>query len=139
MTRKEFIGELGTMIAVGAGMTFFVQSCGGPAYATARMQGDELVVNKADVEANELTIIRRPASLPAPLCISRKADGSYSAVLMKCTHKGCELRPETKSLVCPCHGSEFSHSGKVLATPARTDLQSFEIKTTESSLLIRIH
>ncbi|MGN0306930.1 MAG: FAD-dependent oxidoreductase [Lachnospiraceae bacterium] len=38
----------------------------------------------------------------------------------RCTHLGCKLEwnPEERSWDCPCHGSRFNESGKVLDNPA---------------------
>lgn len=42
----------------------------------------------------------------------------------RCTHMGCQLvwNPDEKSWDCPCHGSRFDEKGKVLNSPAKTDL-----------------
>ena len=42
----------------------------------------------------------------------------------RCPHLGCALKynPEEHSWDCPCHGSRFSESGKVLDNPANGDL-----------------
>lgn len=41
----------------------------------------------------------------------------------RCPHLGCELvwNPDEKSWDCPCHGSRFDESGKLLDNPAKTD------------------
>ena len=43
----------------------------------------------------------------------------------RCPHLGCALKynPEEHSWDCPCHGSRFSESGKVLDNPANGDLK----------------
>ena len=41
----------------------------------------------------------------------------------RCPHMGCELvwNPDEKSWDCPCHGSRFDESGKLLDNPAKTN------------------
>ena len=41
----------------------------------------------------------------------------------RCTHMGCALEwnPDTRTLDCPCHGSRFTRSGKVVSGPAVRD------------------
>lgn len=40
------------------------------------------------------------------------------AISMICTHLGCVVLPDEHGFKCPCHGSKFDDSGKVLAGPA---------------------
>jgi Rieske Fe-S protein len=44
----------------------------------------------------------------------------------RCPHLGCALKwnPDEHSWDCPCHGSRFSESGKLLDGPATGDLPS---------------
>ncbi len=43
----------------------------------------------------------------------------------RCPHMGCELvwNPDEKSWDCPCHGSRFDESGKLLDNPAKSCLK----------------
>lgn len=56
-------------------------------------------------------------------------DGKIHAVDSTCTHMGCELEWNggERSWDCPCHGSRFSYSGKVLEGPAVDPLKKVEI------------
>lgn len=49
-------------------------------------------------------------------------------VSTRCTHLGCQVEwnPDEKSWDCPCHGSRFDYTGKLLSNPAKTDLEKFE-------------
>lgn len=50
--------------------------------------------------------------------------GLFSGKERKCPHMGCRLEwnPEEERWECPCHGSEFDRDGKLLADPARRDM-----------------
>lgn len=72
-----------------------------------------------------------------PIFINTNPDGTYTAVLMNCTHKGCGLSASQGKFVCPCHGSEFDLSGHVLTGPAKTDLQSFQVSADDLHIIVK--
>jgi Rieske Fe-S protein len=48
----------------------------------------------------------------------------------KCTHLGCKINKiDNDKLLCPCHGSAYSFSGKVLNGPANRNLTKLDFKT----------
>lgn len=55
----------------------------------------------------------------------RDDEGTLHAVSARCTHLGCTVRwnDAERSWDCPCHGSRFSFTGKVLHGPAVEDLE----------------
>jgi cytochrome b6-f complex iron-sulfur subunit len=71
-----------------------------------------------------------------PIYLFNHENSGYTAVLGECTHKGCELELQGSILACPCHGSEFESTGKVLNGPASKNLQPLTVKYTESGLMI---
>jgi len=50
---------------------------------------------------------------------------SVSAV---CTHLGCTVQRTTDGFECPCHGSCYSDTGKVLSGPAPTALSWYQLE-----------
>ena len=63
-----------------------------------------------------------PTGYPNMLMLQQ--DGSLVAFSLLCTHVCCQLQyyPTVEELGCPCHGSVFDSSGKVLQGPATVDL-----------------
>lgn len=73
------------------------------------------------------------------ILVVRNADGSYSAVLMKCTHRGGNLRLEgSANLKCALHGSLFTYHGDVLMGPAKNPLLRFPATVENDLVIIRL-
>ncbi len=61
------------------------------------------------------------------------------ALSSHCTHLGCIInREENGVLVCPCHGSEFSLTGKVVRGPADKPLPHYPASITPNKKEILI-
>jgi len=58
----------------------------------------------------------------------KNGDGIMYVVNTTCTHMGCELNWNTaeRTWDCPCHGSRFSHEGKIIEGPAVKELNMDE-------------
>ncbi|MEA2466437.1 MAG: hypothetical protein QOJ57_563 [Thermoleophilaceae bacterium] len=70
-------------------------------------------------------IVRRGASKVAAY---RDESGAVHAVSAVCTHLGCQVKwnQAERSWDCPCHGSRFDVSGRVIQGPAVKDLEPKE-------------
>jgi len=54
----------------------------------------------------------------SPDILIRGSDGSLKAFSAVCTHAGCPVGYEAGTIVCPCHGGEYSaETGEVIAGP----------------------
>src|SRR3954462_9147008 len=94
-----------------------------------RFVGDHLGrpdVRSVDALApGEAGIVRRGAGKVAAY---REDDGTLHTVSAVCTHLGCQVKwneAET-SWDCPCHGSRFDFTGRVIQGPAVKDLENKE-------------
>lgn len=58
------------------------------------------------------------------------------AVSATCTHLGCMINGEQDKFICPCHGSQFDLSGRVLRGPAAKSLQNFEVRLSEDGRVV---
>jgi menaquinol-cytochrome c reductase iron-sulfur subunit len=68
----------------------------------------------------------------------KQADGRVTAFSPLCTHLGCGYhwdRGERK-FKCPCHGSVYDVSGKVLAGPAPRELDALPTKVENGQLQV---
>ena len=60
-------------------------------------------------------------------------DKTLAAFDQKCTHKGCAFAWSTKNkrFECPCHGSQYAITGKVLHGPTTKPLVKLRIEKTK--------
>jgi len=98
--------------------------------ATGTRAGSVANVNNLQVETPVL--FEYPAGYPSSLV--KNQDGSMTAVSMLCTHVCCQLSYDAASKVyyCPCHGSVFDFTGRVVRGPASTDLPTIQLRVDGS-------
>ena len=116
---------------------FLINSCSNVRYLPFDVGSNFLVISKSDFWEETYGLLNY-SELPAPIYITRLENDNFSAVLLKCTHKGCEVSPTGDFLICPCHGSEFSKTGKVLQSPAERDLHKFSVRTDSENIYINV-
>ncbi len=146
MDRIEFIKNCGLFCLGSAVMATSMQSCSSTNYfAKSSLIQNQIVIAKSEFQSvqNEKIVERkyvlvRNEKFNYPIGLYKLSEENYSALLLQCTHKGCELRPSGSFLVCPCHGSEFSNTGIVQNPPAEQNLQTFKISTDDENIYIQI-
>jgi len=144
MERRNFIKNC-CGIAIAVPFVGLLESCTSIYYASATGQGGNLVVKKSDFifTKNETTKTRdyvfvKENEQAFPICLFKQADDVYFASLMFCTHQGCETALQGDRYVCPCHGAEFSNTGKVLQGPADKNLKTFKTTTDNENIYIHL-
>lgn len=143
MERRKFIKSCCyTTLGITIGGSI-LQSCGSIYYASVSRNANGLVVKKSefwevkkDKKVERPFVLIKPEGSEFPICVYNIKDGTYVASLLKCTHRACELNVGGGIYSCPCHGSEFSVSGKVLEGPAEVDLKTFKIETDNEHIYI---
>ena len=144
MKRKEFIKQ---SLYVGVGAVCIpqlIQSCA--AYKPKFVEeGNYLKIKKSEFldttknpPVSRIFISVKLERYEFPIGISELPNGTYSAVYLRCTHRGCGLQNTGEDLQCPCHGSEFSYSGKVLSAPADENLSTFKVEEKGEELWITL-
>ena len=130
--RREVL-RLCMQLCVAGGSLALLEACApGRFFAMAEESNGKLAVRKSefdptpDGKPGRSYVLVKPRGLGFPILLNKKADSTYDAVLLRCTHQGCEVGVEGQDLACPCHGSEFSLAGKVTRGPAQENLHSFE-------------
>lgn len=76
-------------------------------------------------------------SVAGMFLLARTEDASYSAIDAICSHQSCTVTgADGNAYVCPCHGSRYDRSGRVLQGPATAALRRFQ--TSFSSGVVTI-
>ncbi|MCB0727922.1 MAG: Rieske 2Fe-2S domain-containing protein [Ignavibacteria bacterium] len=58
--------------------------------------------------------------------IKRTGDSKFLVLSIICSHKKCDVDYTGEGFECPCHGSTYSSTGKVLQGPAKKNLKSYK-------------
>jgi cytochrome b6-f complex iron-sulfur subunit len=137
--RREFIKKCGLISAglVYGGSALMLEGCASVSYIPFNEENNQLVIKKSYFVKEKYGLISYK-NLPAPIYITKLEHDNYSAVLLECTHKRCEVSPAGDLLICPCHGSEYSNTGEVLQPPAEKDLYRFGIKTDSENIYVNV-
>ncbi len=135
ISRKDFLIKCGQGCAGMLAGGLLLSACKTTQHVPFEVKDSTLVIKRSDMQGKTFAIFRSD-KLPAPVYLSEK-DGAYTAVLMLCTHKDCELNTYGKVLHCPCHGSEFKENGEVLQGPAEKPLLQFKVSIDNENIYIR--
>ncbi len=136
MRRKEFINRC-MMLAAGCVSVDVLTGCTSLPIVSHVREGSKAIVTKSSFEDKEYVLIEVD-ELPAPVFISKQSEEEYAAVLLKCTHRGCQVQPAGEIMECPCHGSRYSRTGSVLRGPAPKDLMQYSTVVTTDSIHVLV-
>ncbi|MBL7950669.1 MAG: Rieske (2Fe-2S) protein [Flavobacteriales bacterium] len=119
-----------------------LSSCTGLQPIVGTLEGDELVLppdafRTADGKPKRYVVASHP-QLQRPIAVFADSAGGYRAVLMRCTHKGVELRITGDRLECSAHGSTFDNTGAVLEGPASDPLRTFPVQERAGAVHISL-
>jgi nitrite reductase/ring-hydroxylating ferredoxin subunit len=70
-----------------------------------------------------------------PIIVSQPQEGTFVALTAVCPHKGCEVKPHGKDLLCPCHASIFTLTGGNVSGPAKTPLAAVDVHVSDGVVL----
>ena len=115
---------LATVLAGGSSL-FRRSSSAAPAQAA---QGSRTLTSAAKVPVGGAVKISDPATGRDDWVLQLQA-GTFTAYDATCTHQGCTVDFVSASVgfACPCHGSRFDPTGRVLNGPAPTDLTAISV------------
>lgn len=146
MDRRNFIKTSCVSCIGSLGVLLLSQNCTTHKY----INNFTLIDNKLTVKKTEFTIIKNHKTLQQkfiliksdktnfPIAVYQLKDKNYKALLLECTHQGCELTPYETTMVCPCHGAEFDCEGNVTQGPAESNLKTFITTHDNENIYIQL-
>jgi Rieske Fe-S protein len=141
MDRRNFIkGSCGLCVAMSSGLLLgaILESC-----HTA------LKVVKATAQNNIITVpldsfkesnfqLLRVSNYDDDIALQKAANGTYSALVLRCTHAGEPVRHTGDTFYCSAHGSRFSATGAVITGPAEEPLKELATRTDAANIYITL-
>lgn len=143
MDRRKFIRQCGYAALSAAAGSLVLSACNAIYYANFRREKNRLIVAKSafiregkNGNHQRQFVLLKVVQNGFPICLYRHDKEQYTAALLQCTHRGCELNVGGGIYTCPCHGSEFSIRGEVLQGPADHPLQLFQTTTDHENIFV---
>jgi len=146
-TRRDFCLRAGEAISA-AMVASLLQACGGSSTAPSTAPalpviggstGSGTVIVTVD-SSSPLASVGGAALVQANagnFLVARTAQDSFTALTAICTHEGCTVTGfQNGTYVCPCHGSQFSTTGRVVMGPASVALRQFPTQFSNGTLTI---
>ena len=105
----------------------------------------EIHANRARVPLEQLSLENSTLVYVEPLAATVALDwlsddtpdaGRWRAMLLVCTHRGCNVAPSRGGYLCPCHDSRFDAEGTVLVGPAVDPLPELFCVVEEDALYV---
>lgn len=125
-------------LAIGAGMAVgSLSSCATlPVYKTSI--NNNTITVPADLFANSNFQLIQPQKLYYNIGLRKETDGSYTALLLRCTHADNQLTPTGNGFTCNLHGSKFNEEGKVVHGPAAHNLKKYTTEVIANQIIIHL-
>lgn len=141
MNRKEFIkGSCGICVALSSGLVVsaILSSCKTQLGVIKTSSKDnKITIPLAEFEKADFKLVR-VSNYNYDLAIQKKPDGTYSVLVLECTHAGQPLTKTGSNYYCTLHGSQFDHDGHVTKGPAAHDLKRLPATSEKDSLIIQL-
>ena len=139
MNRRNFVKQSCTIcLAVGAGMAVgALSSCATlPVYKTA-VSNKKVSVPVSLFVQSDFQIIQ-PKDFYYNIGLRKEIDGTYTALLLRCTHADNQLVATGNGFKCNLHGSAFDKEGQVTQGPAEYSLKKYQTELISDQIIIHL-
>jgi Rieske Fe-S protein len=139
MHRRDFLKtSCGVCFSAGSGLlAAALSSCASaPLYRTERI-GDVAAVPFSVFSESNVAIVH-VSDLAYEIAVVRDERGSYTALLLKCTHAASPLVSTGTGYQCSLHGSKFDSEGSVVRGPAERPLEVLPVSVIGTEVVIAL-
>jgi cytochrome b6-f complex iron-sulfur subunit len=129
ISRRDFIKRSAAGVVIGSAALSSVnisKLIASSKYASYKKSGDDIVIRLSEDRNSSLNTVGGSVLVNDETMLIRTSQTQFTAVNLICRHKGCTVEKEGEKFVCPCHGSEYTITGKVTQGPAKGDLKVYE-------------
>ncbi len=139
MERRTFLkASCGICLTFGAGAVIGgLASCAPLPVYEADISGSIISVPRAIFEREDFQLVRA-GGLDFDIGVRKQTDGTYLALLLRCTHASNRLATSGNLYTCTLHGSKYDLDGNVVQGPAQDPLRVFPTSLTETHIIISI-
>jgi len=141
MNRQEFIkGSCGVCIALSSGflLSAVLGSCKTMLGVVKTTSKDDVVtIPVKEFEQTDYKLVR-VKNYDYDLAVQKNTDGTYTTLVLKCSHAGQPLTRTGKNYFCALHGSQFDHEGHVTRGPAENDMMRLTTQIIKDQLSIQL-
>lgn len=155
-TRRQFCARTCSaagLAALGTALGGALQGCGGggsPTSPSGGVSASSLPTVAGTASGNSIVVsvdgssplasagsVALVHSSLGDVLVARTSGDAFTALSSICTHESCQITGHSGQVfVCPCHGSQFDASGRVLTGPARTALRAYTTQFASGVLTI---
>ncbi len=142
MDRKEFIkkGSCGICIALSSGflLSALLDSCKTPLGVVKTSSKEDIVlIPVKEFEQSDYKLVR-VNNYDYDLAVQKNANGTYTTLVLLCSHAGQPLTRTGKNYYCALHGSQFDHEGHVTKGPAERDMIKLTTQIINDQISIQL-
>jgi Rieske Fe-S protein len=140
MNRRKFVKQSCSLcLAAGSGMLIgSLASCGVPLPVYKTLIADNKISVPVSLFANTDFQLIQPKNLYYNIGLKKEKDGTYTALLLRCTHADNQLTPTGNGFKCSLHGSAFDNEGYVTIGPAERPLKKYVTQIESGQIIIHI-
>ena len=125
-------------MAMGAGMLIgSLSSCATiPVYKTA-INANKITVPESLFAQTDFQVIQ-PKDLFYNIALRKESNGTYTGLLLRCTHADNQLVSAGNGFKCNLHGSTFDKEGQVTQGPAERPLTKYKTEIVSGNIIIHL-